>query len=182
MNIGFNPPGTKLLLCVAGYDYNEIIAITKGVPPYNIIIQGRLPGITISNHEESIILSGNPKTMGTYTFTIIVTDSNQITNSQTYKIKISLGKFAEDLNNLRENAITLKDHYSNKLYNVLYYDFQTVRFNLSQICDLATYDLIRSTIEGLFDIVDNPYISLNDSLEIVITTLPSTIRFIKSLP
>lgn len=182
MNIGFNPPGTKLLLCVAGYDYNETITITKGIPPYNIIIQGRLPGITIAEQEESVTLNGIPKIMGIFTFTIIVTDSKEITKSQTYKIKISLGKFAEDLENLRENAITLKSQYSDKLYNVLYYDFQRVRSNLLQIPDLVTQDLIKSTIDGLFDIVDNPYIPFNDSLEIVITTLPSTIRFIKALP
>lgn len=181
MSVVFSPPSHILLLGVAGSLYNQVITISGETPPYGVIIQGRIPGITISVQNESIILNGTPKIMGTFTFTIIVIDSNNLTKNQTYKIRFELTKFADDLEEIRENAINLKNNYNDDIYELLFYDFKTARFNLSQIPDPITHDLIKSIIDGLFDIVDSPYIALNDSLEIVITTLPSTIRFIRGL-
>lgn len=181
MLLTFTPSGHILLLGVAGYQYNQIISISGGIPPYNIILQGRLPGITMSIQNTEIILSGIPKIMGTFSFTLIITDSNNFTQNQTYKIKFSLEKFAKDLEQLRQNAISLKLNYSDKLFETLYYDFKTARINLLQIQDPSIYDIVKSVLNGLYDIIGSPYILLDDSLEIVITTLPSTIRFIQGL-
>lgn len=181
MNINFTPPGNKALLATAGVPYYQIIEINEGRIPYDVIIQGRLPGIRFSVFDSSITLDGTPKIMGIFTFTLVVTDSNKHSKTQSYTIKISLDKLANDLEELRENAIALKNRYSSYEHELLYYNFKTARFNLVQITDPPTYDLIESIIEGLYNIVDSEFIRLDDSLEILITTLPPTIRFIRNM-
>jgi len=188
MNVGFNPHGTVLPTGIAGSNYYHNIIITKGVGPYNIIFQGRVPGLEISflyssstEGANQIVIKGTPKQMGTYTFTITMMDSKEDTYNRSYTIKISLANFVKYLEDLREAAIYLRKYQSKYEYNCLIHDFYRFQYYCYPITDHETLDLIESTIIGLQDIIENPYVDIDDALDIMIATLPSTIRFIQSL-
>lgn len=79
-----NPPQGKILV---PYGPQQIPA-TGGVPPYTFaIIAGALPpGLTMTS---AGVISGTPTTMGSYTFTVHVTDSASSTASVTCSIVIA---------------------------------------------------------------------------------------------
>ena len=185
MNVGFNPHGTVLPTGIAGSYYLHNITITKGVAPYNIIIQGRVPGLEISissiEGADQIVIKGTPKQMGTYSFTITMMDSKEDTYNRSYTIKISLANFVKYLEDLRKAAIYLRKYHSQYEYSCLINDFYRFQYYCYPITDHDTLDLIESTIIGLQDIIENPYVDIDDALDIMIATLPSTIRFIQSL-
>jgi hypothetical protein len=70
-----------------GRSYSQIVAANGGVSPYVYSISsGYLPdGIDLSS---SGIISGSPTKVGTFSFTIMVHDSNYCTGSQFYSIQI----------------------------------------------------------------------------------------------
>ena len=119
--------------------------------------------------------------MGTYSFTITMMDSNNETYNKSFTIKISLGNLVKYLEELREGAIYLKKYHSKYEYGLLLHEFYRIQYYYNQITDHDILDLLESIIVGLQDIIENPYIHIDDALDIMITTLPITIRFIKSL-
>src|ERR1039458_7278067 len=60
-----------------GANYNATVSAAGGIEPYVwSIISGSLPpGLTPSNNNDMLQISGTPTTTGTYTFTAQVTDS-----------------------------------------------------------------------------------------------------------
>lgn len=194
MSAGFNQQSIILPEGIAGSDYSHSIIIARGVPPYNIVIQGRVPGLTISqiystspfieNNQlpvHQILIEGEPKQMGTYSFTITVIDLNDDIYNKSFSIKISLGNIVKYLEDLRESAIYLRKNHSQYEYRNLLHDFYRFQYYYHQVTDHNTLDLIESIIVGLQDIIENPYINIDDALDIMITTLPSTIRLVKDL-
>ncbi len=73
---------------IVGTAYSETISTTGGTGPYTYTLQsGSLPaGCSLSS---SGVISGTPTTAATYTFTVLVTDSNGITGTQTFQITMS---------------------------------------------------------------------------------------------
>ena len=76
------PPGT------VGALYSQTVTATGGTPPYTFGIgSGSLPGgIALSS---TGTLSGTPTGAGTFAFTVSVTDTNQVTISQSYQLTIA---------------------------------------------------------------------------------------------
>jgi hypothetical protein len=71
-----------------GTQYTQVVTATGGVPPYTFTSTGTLPpGLTLSS--TTGVVSGIPTTAGTYTFTVMVSDSLGIFATQTYTILIS---------------------------------------------------------------------------------------------
>jgi hypothetical protein len=181
MGVIFNPSGYRLPPGIAGSPYKQTIDIEGGHPPYEIIIQGNWPGIKINFIDNSLIFGGTPSVMGTFAFTIIVMDSKKITGNKSYVVTFTLQKFAEDLGDLLENATLLKNKFNYHEYELLFYNFRLAQSNYYQIPNRNDREIVESVIDGLYDIVDSEYVSLNDSLELIITTLPVTIRLINNL-
>jgi archaellum component FlaC len=193
MSVGFNQQSIILPEGIAGSDYFHNIIIARGGTPYNIIIQGRVPGLTISqvystssfieNNQvvHQILIEGEPKQMGTYSFTITMMDLNDDIYNKRFSIKISLGNIVKYIEDLRESAIYLRKNHSQYEYRNLLHEFYRFQYYYHQITDHNTLDLIESIIVGLQDIIENPYIHIDDALDIMITTLPSTIRLVKDL-
>jgi hypothetical protein len=96
-------------------------------------------------------------------------------------VTFTLQKFAEDLGDLLENATLLKNKFNYHEYELLFYNFRLAQSNYYQIPNRNDREIVESVIDGLYDIVDSEYVSLNDSLELIITTLPVTIRLINNL-
>lgn len=71
-----------------GTAYSETISTSGGTSPYTYSLQsGSLPGgCTLSS---AGVISGTPTTAATYTFTVLVTDANGITGTQTFQITMS---------------------------------------------------------------------------------------------
>jgi streptogramin lyase len=71
-----------------GAQYTQVITASGGVPPYTFTSTGTLPpGLTLSS--TTGVISGIPTTAGTYTFTVMVSDSMGVFATQTYTILIS---------------------------------------------------------------------------------------------
>lgn len=68
-----------------GTAYSESLSTSGGTAPYTYSLQsGSIPaGCTLSS---SGVISGTPTTAATYTFTVLVTDANGITGTQTFQI------------------------------------------------------------------------------------------------
>ncbi len=72
---------------VAGTGYSDIIFASGGTPPYTFSIVGNAPpGLAI---DPSGYLSGTPAQIGTFTFTVQVVDSAQISATKQYQIAFS---------------------------------------------------------------------------------------------
>ena len=69
------------------YAYSQAINPAGGTPPYNVILaQGSLPaGLTLSSGG---LLSGTPTEVGTFNFTLQADDSNLMSGSQAYSLRI----------------------------------------------------------------------------------------------
>jgi alpha-tubulin suppressor-like RCC1 family protein len=78
---------TTLANGIVGTAYSQTITASGGSAPYTYVItNGSLPpGFTLSSNG---VLSGTPTTVGTYSFTITATDSNNCTGSRGYSIEI----------------------------------------------------------------------------------------------
>jgi hypothetical protein len=78
-------PGT-----VAGVAYNEALAATGGVTPYTWgITAGSLPsGLSLGSNG---VISGTTSSVGSYTFTVQVTDSASATAQQQYTLSVTTG-------------------------------------------------------------------------------------------
>ena len=72
-----------------GIAYSETISTQGGASPYTYtVITGALPTGTSLNSSTGVI-SGTPTAVGTYNFTIKVTDSNGSTGTQAFQITIA---------------------------------------------------------------------------------------------
>lgn len=73
---------------IVGTAYSETLSTSGGTSPYTYSLQsGSLPaGCTLSSGG---VISGTPTTAATYTFTVLVTDANGITGTQTFQITMS---------------------------------------------------------------------------------------------
>ena len=89
--------GTSLILTtasplpsgVAGTPYSTTIFASGGTPPYAFTLVGNGPvGLSIS---ASGSLSGTPSQIGTFSFTVQVTDNRQITATKQYQITFTAG-------------------------------------------------------------------------------------------
>ena len=71
-----------------GRPYDATIVVTGGTPPLQWnVTQGRLPpGIALQS--TSGILSGAPASAGTYSFTVVVTDTTPQTKTATFTIRV----------------------------------------------------------------------------------------------
>jgi uncharacterized protein (TIGR03437 family) len=73
----------------AGAPYSETISVSGGTMPYVFSIPGTSPpGINIT---KSGNVAGTPTAIGTYTFTVQVTDSNNFTATKSYSVTINAG-------------------------------------------------------------------------------------------
>jgi hypothetical protein len=181
MNIFFSPSDSDLPSAIAGISYNQLIDIAGGNPPYEILFQGRIPGITPHIMDESVFLTGVPTKIGIFTFTITVLDFDNIIKSQSYNLRITLQKFANHLEKIRQNAIYLNNIYSSHEFQILYENLINTESYYSYIYDQKVVRLLKSIIYGLIDLLYNPYLPTRNLLEIIITTLPNTIRYIEHL-
>ena len=76
-----------------GVVYSQKIVASGGTPPYSFFTSSTLPaGLTLGTDGT---LSGTPTATGTSTFTVSVSDSNQVTSSKPYQLTI--GKAAPSL-------------------------------------------------------------------------------------
>ena len=91
-----------------GRIYSQTLAATGGVGSYTWSVPtGSLPaGLTLSS---AGILSGTPLTIGNYSFTVTVTDSNSVTANKTYTVGINPP--------LALTTTTLVDGFPGVLYN-----------------------------------------------------------------
>ena len=71
-----------------GAQYTQVITATGGIPPYTWTSTGTLPpGLTLSS--TTGVISGIPTTAGTYTFSVMVSDSLGVFATASYTIVIS---------------------------------------------------------------------------------------------
>jgi len=78
---------TSLSGATVGSEYNQPITASGGTNPYVFTSTGGLPpGLVLSS---SGTLSGTPTTTGTYPFTVIATDANSYTGSQSYSVAVA---------------------------------------------------------------------------------------------
>ncbi|MDI6767700.1 MAG: putative Ig domain-containing protein [Bacteroidota bacterium] len=73
---------------MVGLFYHQILGASGGTPPYNFALaSGSLPsGLTLSS---TGTISGNPTTVGNFTFTITATDAYNSVGSQTFVINVN---------------------------------------------------------------------------------------------
>ncbi|NTI26448.1 tandem-95 repeat protein [Rhizobium rhizogenes] len=78
---------TTLPAGTAGTAYSQTVTASGGTGPYSYSLSaGSLPvGVSFSS---AGVLSGTPTTSGTFNFTVVATDDNSFTGSQTYSITI----------------------------------------------------------------------------------------------
>jgi hypothetical protein len=74
--------------------YNQPLAASGGTAPYTYAVTaGSLPpGVTLN--ASTGLLSGTPSAVGSYTFTVTVTDANHFTGSQSYTIVVAAAPLA----------------------------------------------------------------------------------------
>jgi Putative Ig domain/Galactose oxidase, central domain len=71
-----------------GASYTQVVAVTGGMPPYTWSSTGTLPpGLTLS--ATTGVISGVPTTAGTYTFSVMVSDSLGLVATSSYTIVVS---------------------------------------------------------------------------------------------
>ena len=72
-----------------GIPYSQANSVSGGTPPYTIALtSGSVPpGLTYTNG----VLSGTPTIVGTYSFTISATDSNNCSVSRAYSLQVNCG-------------------------------------------------------------------------------------------
>jgi hypothetical protein len=71
-----------------GAQYTQVVTATGGIPPYTWTSTGTLPpGLTLSS--TTGVISGIPTTAGTYTFSVMVSDSLGVFATASYTIVIS---------------------------------------------------------------------------------------------
>ena len=71
-----------------GAQYTQVVTATGGLPPYTWTSNGTLPpGLTLSR--TTGVISGIPTTAGTYTFSVMVSDSQGVFATASYTIVIS---------------------------------------------------------------------------------------------
>lgn len=186
MNAAFNLLKTALPTARAGSDYFHKIIITRGVAPYNIVVQGKIPGLEIfyisldeSTHE--IIIQGMPARFGEYNFTITMIDSKEDIYNKSYTLKITLDNLLDYLNDLLHQAIYLLENYNEFEYEWYVRDFHKIQYYYPLINNSDAINLLDSIFVGSQVILANTYINIDDALDIIIKTLPITIRFIQNL-
>ena len=82
------PAGQNLGTGTVGVAYSATISATGGTRPYTFAVtSGALPG-GLSLNGSTGVISGTPTTMGTFSFTITVTDANGLTGAQAFAIQV----------------------------------------------------------------------------------------------
>jgi hypothetical protein len=93
INAGLTITTTSVPNGSVGTSYNATVSAAGGLQPYNwSVISGSLPpGLSPSNNNNSLNISGTPTTTGPYTFTLQVTDSENtpVSVSNSYTIVIT---------------------------------------------------------------------------------------------
>jgi large repetitive protein len=87
---GVVPVASALAGGTLGTAYSETIGVQGGSSPYSFSVSsGSLPTGTSLNSSTGVI-SGSPSGIGTFAFTISVTDANGVTGAQAFTISISV--------------------------------------------------------------------------------------------
>jgi hypothetical protein len=100
--IALQPSSSTLAAGTVGILYSGVtFTASGGTAPYGYSYTGTLPpGLTLSS---SGVLAGTPTTAGgSYTFTVIATDTESVTGSHVYSLTISLGAATVTLGNLAQ--------------------------------------------------------------------------------
>jgi hypothetical protein len=80
------PVGESLTGGIVGSAYSCPISIIGGTSPYTLSVTGSLPtGLTLSS---SGVINGTPTAVGTYNFSITVTDAQSNQGSQAFSITV----------------------------------------------------------------------------------------------